>query len=205
MLQTSQTPKKVVNNITPTKIRQMPQILQEIIIDPTNPIETLRRCEGYYYCPKNKIGERTGPLVECPDTYKTPDGKEKHYVSDIYHNLAKAEQYPYVYTDYANKIVEKLALGKNNIIDMPTVALGMPMDGINFAHSLALAIKPQCKNIFCEKKITRMATVENSEEFIFVLNYHEIYINDKIVIVKNVYDDFHVIDKVVELVERLSA
>src|SRR5438105_1748153 len=54
-----------------------------------DPLEILRRCGGYYECPKDVNGQRLGPLVG----YAGPDQKGRQYVGDVYVNFAKAERH----------------------------------------------------------------------------------------------------------------
>lgn len=173
-----------------------------------SPIEILQQCGGYYCCPKNKYGERLGPLVELPGIYKTPDGEIKHFVSDVYYNLAIIEQYPCIFINYAAKIAEKLADTEAiNLFDKPNATFGIPMNGIIFAHSLAIRLK--CKIIFCEKKITQVATTENSEKSIFVLERHKhgVSINDRIIVVLDTYNLslLSIIDETTNIIRKLSA
>lgn len=67
------------------------------------PLELLKALGGYYLCPKDKEGNRKGPLVGYAGTYPTDQGT-KQYVGDIYANFALAEEHPMVMHHYTAEL-----------------------------------------------------------------------------------------------------
>ena len=168
---------------------------EEVEIAIVDPIETLRRCGGYYECLKGSHGQRLGPLVAYAGTYVSFGGEEKNYVGDVYYNFAKAEQYPHVIDHYAERMIGHLVT-----IGIEDVFVGAPMGGILFAASLARAVDSRV--IFAEKKIVRPASKSSREESALVLGRHELKKGDKTVIVEDVCNNFSTTLKLIDLIER---
>ena len=161
-------------------------------------LKDLKRCGGYYICPKDPNGKRLGPLVGYAGTYEAPDGAKKAYVGDVYYNFAKMEQYSNVYGYYASKLANSIFhffLGRK--ID---VVLGAPMGGIILASDLARFLK--CRRIFAEKKIISIATEEKREESQLVIARHDIRIGDDVILVEDICNNFSTTDKLIKLVRE---
>ena len=163
-------------------------------------LKDLKRCGGYYICPKDSNGKRLGPLVGYAGTYTASNGTKKAYVGDVYYNFAKMEQYSNVYGYYASKLAKSLFhffLGKKKKID---VVLGAPMGGIILASDLARFLK--CRRIFAEKKVISVTTGEKREESQLVIARHDIRIGDDVILVEDICNNFSTTDKLVKLVRE---
>lgn len=155
-------------------------------------LETLKRCKGYYNRPPG------GPLVGYAGTYKQQvpgEPTKKHYVGFEYFNCAKAEQYPFVRTKWAEEFVASWT-GK-----APDVIIGAPMGGILFADSLAQEFR--CRVIFAEKKINTPSGVFGSrDEAGLILDRHEIEPRDIAIIAEDVCHNFSTTAELVKLIRE---
>lgn len=104
------------------------------------PLELLRRCGGYYKCPKDKEGKRLGKLVVYAGTY---EGGTLHFVGDEYANYAGMEQEPLANFNIAERLAPLVApaIGEN------TVICGVPTGGILLGPFLALALAKLGKQV----------------------------------------------------------
>lgn len=167
-------------------------------IHPTDHVETLKNCSGYYKCPRDEQGRRIGPLVAYAGKYDAPDGTEKQFVGDIYFNFAKAEERPPV-LDYMAKCLADLIQTK---IGIPDVILGAPMGGLWLAADVARHLG--CRRIFAEKKVIKPADPEHGlkEQSELVITRHDLRPGDTVVLVEDVMNNFSTTDKMVALVGK---
>lgn len=168
---------------------------ESVIIAHNNFLETLRRCGGYYECPK-KDGKRAGPLVGYAGKYDSQDGTKKSYVGEVYYNFAKAEQYPHVLDYFARTLLSTSEIEQNVRVD---IFLGAPMGGILFAGALARIL--DCQVVFAEKKIKAVATPDKREESDLILDRHGIPAKANVIIAEDVCNNFSTTAKLIELVE----
>jgi adenine/guanine phosphoribosyltransferase-like PRPP-binding protein len=159
-------------------------------------LETLRRCGGYYECPKDDKGRRVGPLVGYAGKYDSQDGTKKSYVGEVYYNFAKAEQYPHVLDHFARTLLSTSEMEEKVRVD---IFLGAPMGGILFAGALARIL--DCQVVFAEKKIKKIATLDNREESDLILDRHGIPAKANVIIAEDVCNNFSTTAKLIELVE----
>lgn len=159
--------------------------------------KTWQHCGAYYQCPKDADGKRLGPLVGYAGEYTSPNGEKKHYVGEEYFNPAKVEEQAYILAHFA----QSLAFHISYRMEGRPVFLGAPMGGIRFAGELCREIGLECRAIFAEKQITRLATCNQREESILVLKRHKLWPNDNVIIVEDVCHDFSAIDKIIDLVK----
>lgn len=164
-----------------------------ITISPDH-LETLRRCGGYYSCPKNSDGKRLGPLVGYAGKYPAPDGKEKQWVGDIYANFAKADEYPHVLTHYARRMEDKL----RPILDHVGIFCGAPIGGYSFAGTLGVVYSRRV--IKAEKKVTALATADTREQSELVFARHSIERDVLYAIVEDVCNNFSTTEKMIALI-----
>jgi len=158
-------------------------------------LEILRRCGGYYGCPKDAAGKRLGPLVGYAGKY---DG-EHQWVGEVYFNFAMAEQYPQAMAIFAFDLA--------NIMRAQSVDVGhllsAPMGGIVFGFNLARELDRQFA--FAEKKITVVTTADAREVSELTLKRHEIQSGSKVVLVEDVCNNFSTTEKIRDLLESVGA
>lgn len=162
-------------------------------------LDILKRCGGYYKCPKDNTGKRLGPLVGYAGTYG-PD--KKHKVGDVYYNFAKAEEFPHVLHHFGRNMAEKIAAAYK-FDNAPTVVLGAPMGGILLAGAIGRYI--DCRVVFAEKKVTKAATKDSREQSELVLDRHDLEPGDTVLIVEDVCNNFTTTVKLLNLIEAASA
>lgn len=135
-------------------------------IDET-PLELLRRCGGYYECPRDANGKRLGPLAGYAGKYDDGSGNKKQFVGDVYANFAKAERHAPVLQHFA----EDLECRDELFVSDFTGFIGAPEGGKALAVTLALLTRSQY--IFPEKKVVKAATETSREESVMVFDRHE--------------------------------
>lgn len=166
------------------------------VADVLNPLETLKKCGGYYECPKGEEGKRLGPLVGYAATYETPDGTRKQWVGDVYVNFAKAEEHPRVLYFFAQQLHEQLT----PFLDSLTAFCGAPLGGYGFSNMLGLVTDRRV--IKAEKKVTVLATADSRERSDIIFARHELTRGDKVAIVEDVCNNFSTTQQLVSLVEQ---
>lgn len=166
--------------------------LTEAVVRVSDPLVVLRHLDGYYECPKNIKGKRSGPLVGYAGRYDAGNGVMKQYVGDVYANFAKAERRPRVIMTWAQMMEERLALLK------PTVVMGMPMGGIVSAFAWAYVL--DCDFVFPEKKVLELATTTGREKAILTMARHELRPGDRVLIGEDVCNNFATTLQAVNLV-----
>ncbi|MBU1036458.1 hypothetical protein KKF32_00295 [Patescibacteria group bacterium] len=164
--------------------------IREIVLH--SPLTIIKECEGYYECPVVG-GQRVGPLVGYAGTYEPG----KHFVGDVYVNLAKVEQYPVVMAHFAKLLLQRAGVAGIDVF------CGAPMGGISFANMLAYL--NESRFVFAEKKATTLATTSSREETQLILGRHEIQAGDRVVIVEDVSNNFSTTEKLLQLIKEAGA
>jgi orotate phosphoribosyltransferase len=159
-------------------------------------LETLRRCGGYYACPKDALGQRKGPLVGYAGKYPTSDG-EKQFVGDIYANFAKAEEYPHVLNHFAAAMALKMA-GRLNV----DFICGAPIGGYAFAEFLGF--KFDRRVIKAEKKVIALATAQGCEQTELVFSRHGVEVGANYAIGEDVCNNFSTTEQLITLIMSLG-
>ncbi len=156
-----------------------------------DPLETLRRCGGFYRCPRDSSGKRLGPLVG----YAGRDpATGKQLVGDVYANFARAEEFPHVLHSFAQQLGDKLALA----LKTGGVFCGAPLGGYSLANMLGLVCDRRV--IKAEKKVTALATADSREKSATVFGRHEVKPGDKVIIVEDVCNNFSTTDQLIALI-----
>ncbi|MDO8551186.1 MAG: phosphoribosyltransferase [bacterium] len=164
-------------------------------------MEILRGCGGYYLCPKDQDGRRLGPLCGLAGTYLDErSGQQLHFVSDVYYNFAKAEEYPLVMDNYTKHLASYV---KSTIGDKIDYFVGAPMGGIVTAVYLAQHTS-FCRFVFAEKKVIALATESSREKTVLNLNRHELEAGTTAVIVEDVCTNFSTTEELRKLIENAS-
>ncbi len=161
---------------------------QRIEIAPGDHLETLRRCNGYYTCPKGLDGHRIGPLVGYAGKYVGPDGKTKlQYVGDVYANFVKAEPHSNVLMHFGRCLGEKLSeLPGFEMQDL--VFCGAPIGGYDLARTLAFHFDVDA--IKAEKKVTEAETPSSKEKAELRFSRHNVEEGDRVVVAEDVCNNF---------------
>lgn len=162
----------------------MKKIEQEVELH-MDPLETLKRCEGYYECPRGDDGKRLGPLVAYRGTYEHANGRKMRFVGDVYFNFAQAEQYPHILEFYARRLAVQLTKTESDPID---VVVGAPMGGIKLSGEIGRLLR--CRAIYADK-------LEN----IILFGRHEIRNGDRVLLVEDVCNNFFTTAALCRLVE----
>lgn len=157
-------------------------------------LETLRRCGGYYECPKDGQGTRLGPLIGYAGTYEDSAGEKRQYIGDIYANFAMAEEYPQVLDYFAQELAKKVQTTVGEI----DYILAAPMGGIALAVHLAQHL--DARFVFAEKKVLALATAELRQQETMQLLRHQIDTGSRVLLVEDVCNNFSTTDQMVELV-----
>lgn len=166
-------------------------------------LETLRNCGGLYFCPKDAVGRRIGPLVGYAGKYKAPNGKMLQFVGDLYANFAKAEVHPHVLRFFARclsqKLDEQIGLEKINGV------VGAPIGGYSLADAIGLAYPTDDVLIIkAEKKVTAFATEELREQSKLVFARHGIEQGLNYVIVEDVCNNFSTTEELIALIRSFG-
>lgn len=161
------------------------------------PMEILKRCNGYYSCPKDGDGKRLGPLVGYAEKYKDDTGEKKQFVGDIYANFGAAEEFPHVMRHYA-EAMKTINMGR--ILEEIDVFCGAPIGGYSFADALGLAFDRRA--IKAEKKVIAVATSDQREESELVFARHQVKPGEGVVIVEDVCNNFSTTEQLIGLVKK---
>ncbi len=170
------------------------------------PLDLLKRCGGYYECPKDANGKRLGPLVG----YAGRDENEKQFVGDVYVNFAKAERHAPILTYLARGLYNAAYERTEGHIERSTGFCGAPEGGKALACQLAqaagtLAEEHLSQYIFPEKKIIALATPTSREVSELVFDRHEPEAGESWWIVEDVCNNFSTTAKLVALIESYGA
>lgn len=162
-------------------------------------LDSLRRCGGYYECPKDSKDRRLGPLVGFAGKYEDKDGQMKQWVGDVYYNFAKAEERPSVIGKFALLVAEQV---ERRLTFLPDYVLGAPMGGVIFGFVLAENLLGPIGYIFAEKKIIALATATQREQSKLVLDRHEVKPESRVIIAEDVCNNFSTTQELQELLAR---
>ena len=163
-----------------------------------HPFEVLKRCGGYYECPKSPEGKRLGPLVGYAGKYG-PKGEERQYVGDIYANFAKAECHGPV----LDWICKRLGWTISSTLSSITGFIGLPEGGKALATALAIDLGRQY--VYPDRKVTALKTETAREKSDLVFERHELHEGERWIIVEDVCNNFSTTAKSIELVESFGA
>ncbi len=159
------------------------------VLDEIDPLEVLYDLDGYYSCPKDG-DKRLGPLVG----YAGRDDLGRQYVGDIYANLAKAEQWPWVYNAWMMKVKPAL---RGHQVD---TYVGMPMGGILVSADLARTM--EARRIYAEKEVLELKTATSREKTRLVMGRHdEIEKGERLAICEDVVNNLSTAKEAIELYE----
>lgn len=162
--------------------------------------EILRRCGGFYECPKDSYGKRLGPLVGYAGTYTEEGTSEKRqYVGDIYCNFAMAEEFPQVMAYFAEVLAEKIRAQLGQI----DYVLAAPMGGITLAVHLAERL--DCRYVFAEKKVTALASKDLRQQETMQLVRHQIDPGSNVLLIEDVCNNFSTTGQLVDLVSKAGS
>ncbi len=171
-------------------------------LDDFDPLAVLKACDGYYCSPLDDQGNFKGPLVAYAGTYvpeanSAADNEKKNYVGYEYFNFAQAEQDPKVRAYFAALICQAL----NTANFKGDVVVGAPMGGILLAGDVGRLL--QRRTIFAEKKVTALADPENGQKEVSqqVIERHEIYPGDRVIVVEDVCNNYSTTEKMQKLIE----
>lgn len=163
-------------------------------------LNLLAEHQGYYECPKDESGNRTGKLVGYAAQYESPEGP-KHYVGERYWNFPRgAERDPLVMTRFVHDIVNQLRSSSFRMgcgeIDC---AFGCPMGGIIPAYEIArvYGFAYACP----DKEILQVKTAESREKSRLILGRHAVEPSWRTALVEDVGNNFSTTDKAIKLVE----
>ena len=175
------------------------------------PLDLLKRCGGYYECPKDANGKRLGPLVG----YAGRDENGWQFVGDVYVNFAKAERHAPILKHFARMLYLKTCNYHrgdrlSNFLEKLTGFCGAPEGGKALACQLAqasgtLAEEHLSQYIFPEKKIIALATPTSREVSELVFDRHEPEAGESWWIVEDVCNNFSTTAKLVALIESYGA
>lgn len=177
--------------------------IQESLIVPNNPLQTLKNCNGYYTA-FNKTGEIIGPLVAYNGTYPTGKIGEneqpvvKNFVGAEYYDFAFAEKLPAVRRYFAYKIAEEILSGD---IPQPEIFMGSAYGGILLAGSLG-DIFSGSQVVFTTKKVLEAKTTRSKEKSVSALERHELPAGKKVFIVEDVSNNRTEVDRMISLAEE---
>ena len=156
-------------------------------------LEALQACGGYYQCPKDKEGNRLGPLVG----YAGRDEKGRQFVGDTYLNMAALEEYPHILWPFVGMLNDTLSSGRNGLSDR--VFCGAPLGGMALASFMAL--RAYGRYVFPEKEVLDVATHLTREKSRLVFDRrHEIHEGDQVVVVEDVCNNFSTTKELIKLI-----
>ena len=190
------------NGVSPEQSRQMTKE-QISLAKPrfdfkAEPLSLLKACNGYYKSPVDEKGKSIGPLMGYAGKYKAVDGSEKNYIGFEYFNFSRAETEPSVRAHFAaliGKALKKAGIKYDSV-------LGAPMGGILLAGSIGDHLG--CRTIFAEKEVVGvMDKVKGIKEISRqIIDRHEIFPGDGVVIVEDVCNNFSTSEKLQNLIEE---
>ena len=168
--------------------------LDGVTVTSDDHLETLRRCGGYYTCPKAE-GRRFCPLVGYAGRYDASDGSKKQWVGEVYANFAMAEEYPHVLFHYARRL-KSLLLPYIGDVD---VFCGAPIGGYDITKMLGLVCGRRA--VKAEKEVTALKTETSREQSRLVFARHAITLGLRYAIVEDVCHNFSTTAELVKLIE----
>lgn len=159
------------------------------------PLVILRKCGGYYECPKDDSGTRLGPLVGYAGKY---DGVHQ-FVGDVFYNFARIERCPRALDTVSAMLASKLH-DTEMAVDC---ILAAPMGGLALGSDMARQLDRQY--VFPEKKTTALATEGAREQSSLVFGRHEIQKGSNVLLVEDVCNNFSTTEQVQDLVMDAGA
>ncbi len=162
-----------------------------------DPLVVLTQCGGYYECPLDSDGLRTGPLVGYAGKYKAPDGTMKQYVGDVYASFPSLEIWPHLLDHIA--VCLGALLNESNLLDKTNTFCGAPLGGYSLSDALARASNRLSKK--AEKKVLALSTENEREKSGLVFGRHSINPCEGVIIVEDVCNNFSTTDKLIALIE----
>lgn len=161
------------------------------------PLDLLRRCRGFYECPKAADGTRLGPLVG----YAGRDDQGRQYVGDVYANFAKIEQHGPALLHTAELLWAKIL--HMGFLDFAGFC-GAPEGGKALATTLATVYQRQY--IFPDKKVISLATETSREKSKLIFSRHDAPEPDTAWwIVEDVCNNFSTTMEIVNLIQASGA
>lgn len=157
-----------------------------------DPLELLRRCGGYYRCPKDKSGYRLGKLVVYAGKYDDPP---LNFVGDVYANGAVMRDHVTANGYFAERLACKLAPFLGNV----EVICGVPTGGVFLGTLLGLACNK--KFVPLVKRITSSPEAAK-EEYILELASGAISPGDGVILVEDIVNNATNTHAAVEVVEE---
>ncbi len=154
-----------------------------------SPLDTLKRCDGYYERPPG------GPLVG----YAGRDKEGRQYVGMIYANFAKGERHGKVLLRVASELVGKYP----DISACGDGFCGAPEGGKALAAVLAASLGKGY--IFPEKQVTALKTETSREKSVLVWGRHEPEPGESWWIVEDVCNNFSTTDELIKLIKSRGA
>ena len=161
-----------------------------------DPLGIVMRCDGFYECPRNNAGKRSGPLVGYAGKSKK-NGRQ--LVGDVYVNFAKVEEHPHIVRSFSDRL--RLKMGDR--FDDIDVFCGLPIGGLALGYQMALETGKGY--IFPEKVVTQAKTETAREESELVFSRHAPRPKQKVVIVEDVANNFSTTEKSLLLIEEHGA
>lgn len=173
-------------------------MLPQVTIASDRHLETLHNCGGYYLCPKDQQGRRTGPLVGYAGTYKDLSGKQMQFVGDTYANFAMVEPHSNVLKYFAQIILRRLYSATNFDID---AFVGAPIGGYSLTDALGFEMTG-ARMIKAEKQVVALKTETSREKSKLVFGRHNIGKGWKCAIVEDVCNNFSTTGELVNLITK---
>lgn len=180
-----------------TKLPRKATLAAETV--PGEALTTLRNCDGYYECPQGTDGKLLGPLVGYAGRYDDGNGNKLQYVGKVYYNFARAERFPLVTQMFAQGIANLLHQSE---IDFDVV-VGAPMGGIILAADIAA--QTNRRRGFMDKKVTKAATETSREESILLMDRHELYEGEDVILSEDVVNNMSTTGKAWEIITAARA
>lgn len=162
-------------------------------------LEILRKCDGYYECPRDPEGNYTGPLVGYAGRYDDGHGNQLQYVGDVYYNFARAERFPHVRNLFAKGILDAMT-GQG--IDFDAV-IGAPMGGILLSGDIGRLANR--RSVFMEKKVDEAETPTSREKSHLIMDRHELGSGDLVVLSEDVVNNLSTTGKALEVIQSFGA
>ncbi|MBU6431237.1 MAG: phosphoribosyltransferase [Patescibacteria group bacterium] len=154
-----------------------------------SPFDVLKEAGGWYQCPKDFQGKRSGPLVG----YAARDELDRQLVGEEYVNFAKIEEDVDVVHNLALLLGRKIP---KSILSSCNVICGVPEGGKILAAMLALVCNKKFK--YPDKKIIPSKISGERDESIFTFGKHKIGPSKKVILVEDVTSSFSSVKKILQ-------
>ncbi len=153
-----------------------------------DPIEVLKKCNGFYESSRNEGGNYLGPVVKYADMYLSEDGL-KNYVGFKYFNFAKADRKAKLRDYFARLIASNTKERLARLDLLGDVLLGAPMGGLQLVGELSRLTG--LDSIFTEKAANDV-----------VISRYDIIAGERVIIVEDVCNNFSTTGKMKAEIER---